>query len=125
MPQTRSLCEHRRRDAIEKELLAQVPLRHIAAHFDTSTGALQRHRTHISKGLVRAQEHLEVVQAASVLDDVRVARDRFEFLYETAIDLLKRARDEKDLRSANTAVGRAVDILNGAHKYLELRGELT
>lgn len=54
MPQTCILCNHRRRDGIDRALLAGESIRHIAARFDTSSGALQRHKAeHLRPSLVR------------------------------------------------------------------------
>jgi hypothetical protein len=44
MPRTCTVCRHDHLQEIDGALLAAQPLRHIAAQFGLSTGALQRHK---------------------------------------------------------------------------------
>jgi hypothetical protein len=56
MPRTCTICQHGKREKIDGDLVACVPLRRIAAQYATSTGALQRHRCHISNAVINAAE---------------------------------------------------------------------
>src|SRR5215831_13156144 len=111
MPLTCTICKHNQRVEIEKDLLARRPLRHIAAQFGTSTGALQRHRPHISKVLARVHMAREISRAESVLEDVRIAHERGEELFTAAVGILMRANETKDQRLALQAIKGAVDVM--------------
>lgn len=53
-----------RRDGIDRALLAGESFRHIAARFDMSTGALQRHMAeHLRRSLVKAYQAKENARA--------------------------------------------------------------
>ena len=72
MPRSCTVCTHEARAEIERALVAGEAFRHIAARFDTSTGALQRHKAdHLPVKLVKAQEAEEVAQADDLLEQVR------------------------------------------------------
>ncbi len=81
--------------------------RHIAARFDTSTGALQRHRAeHLPPSLAKARAAREVVRADRLIDEVRSRGDRVENLYDSAELILDRALGAKDLKTALTRLVR-------------------
>ena len=73
-----AICGHRKRREIDRALLEKRPLRHTAAQFSTSTGALQRHRAHIHRDLVEAQKVAsraeQFARADSLLADLRMQR---------------------------------------------------
>ena len=48
MPRTCLACRHPDREAIDRDLLAGVPKRSIAARYGLSEGSAQRHRAHLS-----------------------------------------------------------------------------
>jgi hypothetical protein len=48
MPRTCLACRHPDREAIDRDLLAGVPKRSIAARYGLSEGSAQRHRAHIA-----------------------------------------------------------------------------
>jgi hypothetical protein len=125
MPLTCSICKHTQRVNIEKDLLGKRPLRHIATQFGTSTGALQRHRPHISKALARAQVAKEISNACSVLQDVRIGHERGEELFSAALAILERATTMQDHRLALGAIRVAGDALGQARGYVELRAQIT
>jgi hypothetical protein len=124
-----TICGHKKRREIDRALLERRPLRHTASQFGTSTGALQRHRTHIHRDLVEAHETASRVEqfarADSLLADVRNAEDRAERLYGAAEGILERALEAEDLKTALNAIRAGVDVMAEARQYLELRGELT
>jgi hypothetical protein len=125
MPQTCTICNHQDRDAIERALLSGDPYRHIAARTGTSTGSLQRHKDHLPKQLAKTHEAQELVRAGSLMASVQTAHDRSERLYCAAEDILTRAQDAKDLRTALQAIRCAVDVMGEARNYLELQGQIT
>ena len=126
MPRSCTVCRHHDREAVERALLAGEPFRHIAERFDTSTGALQRHRAdHIPASLVQAQGVKEICRADTLLDDVRAGGDRAERLYNSAELILERALEAKDLKTALAAINGAVNVMREGRAYLELRGEIT
>jgi hypothetical protein len=125
MPQTCTICNHQERDAIERALLGAEPYRHIAARTGTSTGALQRHKDHLPKQLAKTHEAQELVRAGSLMADVAMGHDRSERLYCAAEDILTRAQEAKDLKTALQAIRCAVDVMGEARNYLELKGQIT
>lgn len=48
MPRTCLACRHAEREAIDRDLLAGVPKRSIAARYGLSEGSAQRHRAHVA-----------------------------------------------------------------------------
>jgi hypothetical protein len=126
MPRTCTICNHSDRESIERALLAGESFRNIASRFGTSTAALVRHRDdHLTQSLVKSHEAEQVARADSLLDDVRTAGERAETMYAAAEDILARAREVKDLRTALQAIRAAVDVMREGRGYLELRGRIT
>ncbi len=115
MPRTCTVCQHPEREAINRALVANEPFRHIAARFDTSTGALQRHKEeHLPAIMVKSQEAKETALADDLLSQVKALRNK-------AISILKQAEDAGDLRTALLGVREAracVELL------AEMEGEL-
>ena|SRR6266853_3348453 len=106
MPQTCTICRHRKRAAIDADLVAGVPLRRIAAQSGTSTGALQRHRCHIAAGVIHAAETCEEERGSSLLEKIHA-------MEAEAQRLGKKAESEGDLRAALLALrelGRAFEL---------------
>jgi hypothetical protein len=106
MPRTCTICRHSQRAAIDADLVAGVPLRRIAAHSGTSTGALQRHRCHVAAAVVRASETCEIDRGASLLEKIHA-------MEAEAQRLGKKAESEGDLRAALLALrelGRAFEL---------------
>jgi hypothetical protein len=108
MPQTCSICRNPHKEAVDAALISGKPYRHIASHYGTSTGALQRHRPHISEALTKAKEAQEAAHGEDLLSQVQ--------------DLVLRARgilnSAKDQKTALVAVRE----LRGT---LELLGKVT
>lgn len=94
MSPTCTICRHPEREAIDADLVAGTPYRHIAARTGTSTGALQRHKTAcLSATLVKATEAAEVVHADALLAKARA-------IEEEARRLGRKAEQQGDLRAA-------------------------
>jgi hypothetical protein len=106
MPQTCTICRHRERAAIDADLVTGVPLRRIAAQSGTSTGALVRHRCHISNAVIAAAETCEQDRGTSLLGKIHA-------MEAEAQRLGKKAESEGDLRAALLALrelGRAFEL---------------
>lgn len=94
MPQTCTICRHPEREAIDADLVAGTPYRHIAGRTGTSTASLQRHKERcLSATLVKATEAAEVVHADALLAKVRAIEDE-------ARRLGRKAEQQGDLRAA-------------------------
>ena len=79
MPRTCTICHHPQRESTECLLLSGESYRHIAARFDTSTGALQRHRAdHPPVSLTKAHEVRQIARADALIDEVRSGGNRAE-----------------------------------------------
>jgi hypothetical protein len=111
MPRACTCCTHKERAAIDTALLESQPLRHIAAQFNVSTGALQRHRDHITPALAKAQEARAIASADTLLDQVKS-------LQSEAKSILEEAKNTGDLKTALSAIGQA-------RACLELLAKLT
>lgn len=114
MPRVCTICTHAEKGAIEDALLNEQPYRHIAARFGTSTSALQRHREHLPKLLVKARKAEEATQADTLLEQVRSLQTR-------ALSILDRADEGGDLR---TALGAIREARSNLELLAKLLGEL-
>ena len=118
MPRICTICSHKGREAIDKALVdGHMPFRHIAARFDTSTGALQRHKAdHMPMALVNAQGAQEVARGDTLLDQLRLLQDK-------ALSILGKAEAAGDLRTALGGVREARGCLELLGKLaVELQG---
>ncbi len=119
MPRVCSICSHVDRASIDDALLAGAAYRHIAARFNVSTGALQRHREHIPFHLLKAQDAAEVARADTLLEQVKSLQAR-------ALTILDKAEASGDLRTALSAIREARGNLELLAKLLgELQQEGT
>jgi hypothetical protein len=123
MPRTCTLCNHPRRDGIDRALLAGESFRHIAARFDTSTGALQRHKAdHLRPSLLKAYQAKENAR-------VEGFRARLETTWDAIQDAMDQAQRAVRIREDGTVEDRSVSVLtplfNQAHRNLELLGRAT
>lgn len=103
---TCTVCRHAEREAIDADLVTGVPYRHIAARTGTSTGALVRHRSHLTAAVVQAAESRDQERGAALLDKVHA-------LEAEARRLGRKAEREGDLRAALLALrelGRAFEL---------------
>jgi hypothetical protein len=86
-------------------LIAGTPLRQVAARFGTSSSALFRHKKdHLPNALVKAMEAIEVAEATTLLEKVRLLE--FE-----ARRIQMKAEKAGDLRAALLAINQLVHIV--------------
>lgn len=94
MPPTCTICRHPERKAIDADLVAGTPYRHIAGRTGTSTASLQRHKERcLSATLVKARDAVEAFNADTLLAKVRAIEDE-------ARRLGRKAEQQGDLRAA-------------------------
>ncbi len=110
MPRTCTICTHERRADIDSALLAEEPLRDIARRYATSKDALARHREHLPKQLVKAQEQEDISQAIDVVKQLKAING-------ATLAILKEARADKNGELALKAVDRI-------QRQLELQAKL-
>ena len=123
MPRTCTLCNHPRGDGIDRVLLAGESFRHIAARFDTSTGALQRHKAdHLRPSLVKAYQAKDNARA----DGFRARLETTWDAIQGAMDKAQRAvRTHEDGTVEDRSMSALPPLLNQAHRNLELLGRAT
>jgi hypothetical protein len=101
MPRRCTVCNHPERHNIDGALVTGVPYRSVAKRFELSESAVYRHKTdHLPKHMVKAKEAEEVAQADDLLEQVR-------HLQTHALDILERAENAGDLRTALAAISQA------------------
>src|SRR3712207_9203457 len=97
MPRSCTLCEHPRREEIDRALVGDSSNLSVSSLFGVSESAVRRHKAnHLPAKLVMAQAAEEVAQADSLLDQVRDLQGR-------AYGILDKAEAADDLRK----IGRA------------------
>ena len=79
-----TVCSHESQGEIDRQLLAGTSLRTIAKQHGTSATALHRHKKHIAKVLVVAQEAAVVAKADTLLDQVKNLLSQAERLTQRA-----------------------------------------
>jgi transposase-like protein len=105
------VCDHPERHAIDETLVTGAPYRSVAKRFGLSESAVYRHKSeHLPVHLLKAREVEEVAQADNLLEQVR-------HLQAHALDILERAEEAGDLRTALAAISQA-------RGNLELLGKL-
>jgi hypothetical protein len=106
-----AVCKHPDRDQIDERLVSGASVREIAAEYDFSHMAVQRHRqNHLPKTLIKAHELQEEDRADKLIQQVNA-------LYDKALSLLEQA--ERDKKYAP-----AVAAIREARASLELVGRL-
>ncbi len=110
MPRTCTICTHEQRPEIDAALLNETPLRDMARRYATSKDALARHRDHLPKQLVKAQEQEDVSQAIDVVKQLKAING-------ATLAILKEARADKNGELALKAVDRI-------QRQLELQAKL-
>ncbi len=111
MPRRCTVCDHPERHGIDETLVTGAPYRSVAKQFSLSESAVYRHKTeHLPAQLLKAREVEEVALADDLLDQVR-------HLQGHALDILERAENAGDLRTALSAISQA-------RGNLELLGKL-
>ena len=110
-----SICEHKERREIDRLLISGTPYRKISKRFSVSAAALSRHKNqHIPAALSKAREAEVVADADNLLVQVQELQNK-------ALDLLTKAEQAGDLRTALTGVREARSCLELLAK---LQGEL-
>ena len=105
------MCDHPERQGIDEALASGAPYRSVAKRFELSESAVYRHKVeHLPAHLLRAKEVEELARADDLLDQVRN-------LQTHALDILERAKNAGDLRTALAAISQA-------RGNLELLGKL-
>jgi len=126
MPRTCTVCTHANRPEIDRLIVAGEPNRRIAAQCGVSEASIRRHRaTHLPAALSKSQDAKELAEADTLLVQVREAKGRGQRLYSAAEEILNRALQAADLRTAIQAIRAAVDVIGEARAHLELEGEIT
>jgi hypothetical protein len=111
MPRRCTVCNHPEGHSIDGALVTGAPYRSVAKRFGLSESAVYRHKTdHLPKHMVKAKEAEEVAQADALLEQAR-------HLQTHALDILGRAEEAGDLRTALAAISQA-------RGNLELLGKL-
>jgi transposase-like protein len=111
MPRRCTVCDHPESHSIDEALVSGASYRSVAKQFELSESAVYRHKCeHLPAHLLKAREVEEVAQADDLLDQVR-------HLQAHALDILERAEEAGDLRTALAAISQA-------RGNLELLGKL-
>jgi hypothetical protein len=113
MPQVCSVCKSPDKAAVESAILRRVPLSRIAAQTKLSVFAMQRHKGHMAKNIVRAApyEAGEALQAVSLLE-------RVQGLIAEIREIAEKAKKDKSWNCALAA-------LRELRSCLELLGKLS
>jgi len=108
MPQTCTVCKDRRCPEIDKVLTrpGRPSLRIIAKQYGITYSALNRHRPHVAKSLVKAAEAEKAANADSVLAMIKVHGERIQLLYDACDRYLRDPEhpDRYDLGPRDTDV---------------------
>jgi transposase-like protein len=116
MPRRCTVCDHPERHNIDEVLVTGAPYRSVAKRFGLSESAVYRHKVeHLPAHLLKAKEAEEVAKADDLLEQVR-------YLQAHALDILERAENAGDLRTALATISQARGNLELLGK---LAGELT
>jgi hypothetical protein len=83
MPRACSICQHRERQSIDKELAAGGTMRELAAKYRVSPDAIERHAAnHLPARLVAQQEVREQAQALDVMAELTRCFARVNLLFD-------------------------------------------
>jgi hypothetical protein len=111
MPRRCTVCDHPERHSIDEALVTGAPYRSVAKQFEVSESAVYRHKTeHLPTHLLKAKKVEEAAQADDLLEQVKN-------LQAHALNILERAGEAGDLRTALAAISQA-------RGNLELLGKL-
>jgi hypothetical protein len=115
VPRSCTVCEHPKREEIDKALVAGDANTKLSSVFAVSEQALRRHKgSHLPAKLVMAEAAAEVAEADSLLGQVRALQRR-------VLDILDKAEEAGELRTALSAIREARGNLELLAKLL---GEL-
>ncbi len=111
MPQPCTICTHAERAAIDRALVAEVPLRDIAGQHGLSKSAVDRHKAeHLPAHMVRAKEQEDVRSAIDVVKQLKA-------INAATIAILQEARASKQHTVALMAIDRV-------QRQIELQAKL-
>lgn len=113
MPQTCGICKHPEKQAIEDAILRRVPLSRIALQVKASVFAMQRHKAHMTAGVVRSApfEVGQALEAISLLSRVQ--------------GLLSECREIATAAKKDKAWPAAISALREVRGCIELLGKLS
>jgi hypothetical protein len=115
MPRSCTVCTHPERERIDRELVGGASNHAVASLCDVSEAAVRRHKAnHLPAELAKAYEAQEFAQADELLKQVRNLQER-------ALDILDKAEEAGELRTALAAIREARGNLELLAKLL---GEL-
>src|SRR5918997_7055578 len=84
MPRSCTICEHPGREAMDEALVGGASNRSLASLYDVSEAAVRRHKAnHLPAKLVMAVKAAEVVEADTLLDQVKGLQSRAYAILET------------------------------------------
>ena len=110
MPRVCTVCNHPKREKIDKLLVEGESFRNIAERFSLSSTSVYRHKSHLNGTLLKANEVREIAQADNLLEQVRNLQTR-------ALNILSKTEEAEDWRAATGAI-------REARGCLELLGKL-
>jgi hypothetical protein len=115
MPRSCTICTHPEREAIDEALVGGIAFPALVAEYRVSKDSLSRHKAnHLPAKLVMAQAAEEMAQADTLLEQVRDLQRR-------ALEILDKAEEAGELRTALSAIREARGNLELLAKLL---GEL-
>jgi transposase-like protein len=133
MPRVCSICEHSKREAIDRALVGGASNRSVASLYDVSEAAVRRHKgNHLPAKLVMAEKASEVAEADNLLGQVRDLQARTLAILEvaerthqhrTALSAVREARGNLELlaKLLGELDERPVLNLHVSPEWLELR----
>lgn len=113
MPQTCGICKHPEKQAIEDAILRRVPLSRIASQVKASVFAMQRHKAHMTAGVVRSAPY-EVGQALEAIS-----------LLSRVQGLLSECREIATAAKKDKSWPAAISALREVRGCIELLGKLS
>jgi len=101
VPRSCTLCEHPKREEIDRALVGETSNLSVSSVFGVSESAVRRHKAnHLPAKLAKAHEAKEVSRADDLLRQVRILQSK-------TLSILLRAEGAGDLRTALSAVREA------------------
>ncbi|MFZ5447765.1 MAG: hypothetical protein ACOZFS_03900 [Thermodesulfobacteriota bacterium] len=79
-----TICTHENLAEIDRDLMAGMPLRQLAAHYGISPSALSRHTKHLRRALEAADHENHQAHQNALLDKLNLLEFRLERIYQKA-----------------------------------------
>lgn len=108
-----SVCHHKKREEIDKQLVSGVSLRDIAKQHQLSVASVHRHKSEHISDILAKSEHAKVIYADNLLEQLND-------LQLTTIEILNDAKSSGDTRTALQAISQA---RNNIELYSKISGE--